>query len=140
MKKNLWFIDVALPVWWTMIIISGSLPGDQVPPLGFWNIDKVAHGAEYCLLAMLLVRFLDRHWNMRVIWMVVTAVGVAALFGGAEEIHQFFIPGRSCSLFDFFADTSGAIAGSLISGRAVFLQQEKAGLSAVDNSKKLSGL
>ena len=31
-----------------------------------------------------------------------------ALFGIADEIHQYFVPGRLCSLFDALLDTCGA--------------------------------
>jgi hypothetical protein len=36
------------------------------------------------------------------------ALLIAALFGVSDEIHQFFVPGRLCSLFDVFLDAAGA--------------------------------
>ena len=36
---------------------------------------------------------------------------LTSLYGIIDEIHQSFTPGRSCSVFDWFADTAGAAAG-----------------------------
>jgi hypothetical protein len=32
------------------------------------------------------------------------AVGLTALYGFSDEVHQFFVPGRACSLFDGIVD------------------------------------
>ncbi|PIN87992.1 hypothetical protein COV12_00840 [Candidatus Woesearchaeota archaeon CG10_big_fil_rev_8_21_14_0_10_32_24] len=39
---------------------------------------------------------------------------IAIAYGITDEIHQFFVPGRSCSLFDFFLDSTGIIFASMI--------------------------
>lgn len=33
------------------------------------------------------------------------------LFAASDEIHQYFVPGRSCELRDFLIDLAGAAAG-----------------------------
>ncbi|PKN29168.1 MAG: hypothetical protein CVU64_09600 [Deltaproteobacteria bacterium HGW-Deltaproteobacteria-21] len=42
---------------------------------------------------------------------VILAIGMA--YGLSDEIHQFFVPNRSTSLADFFADTLGVAAAIL---------------------------
>jgi hypothetical protein len=37
----------------------------------------------------------------------VLAIVIAALFGIIDEIHQSFVPCRSCSIYDWFADVAG---------------------------------
>lgn len=34
---------------------------------------------------------------------------IAVFYGISDEIHQYFVPGRHCSLHDVFADTFGAL-------------------------------
>ena len=37
-----------------------------------------------------------------------------SLYGIIDEIHQSFVPGRSCSFLDWCADTLGALLGSIV--------------------------
>ncbi|MBR4006000.1 MAG: VanZ family protein [Treponema sp.] len=39
---------------------------------------------------------------------------VISLYGIVDEIHQSFVPGRSCSFMDWCADTVGALIGSTL--------------------------
>ena len=75
------------------------------------NSDKMGHFLVYGLLATLLVR-LDRSplgW-----WL---ALLVTSPYGVSDEWHQSFVPGRSCELGDWVADTAGgALAIALYSG------------------------
>jgi VanZ family protein/UDP-2,3-diacylglucosamine pyrophosphatase LpxH len=75
-------------------------------------LDKLAHASVFGALAF----FLDlafrksRHdWPMhrRHLWVF---LGVA-FYGATDEWHQYFVPGRDCSFFDWLADASGAALG-----------------------------
>jgi VanZ family protein len=37
---------------------------------------------------------------------------IAAVYGIVDEIHQYFVPGRDCSPWDWVADALGAAAGA----------------------------
>lgn len=74
--------------------------------------DKLAHTAIYALLGALWV------WPW---WRRLQANGgrwfagwqpwaLAAGFGACDEIHQSFVPGRSCDAADWLADALGAAA------------------------------
>ncbi|RJP18105.1 MAG: VanZ family protein [Deltaproteobacteria bacterium] len=56
---------------------------------------------------------------------VAFAVAFVALFGAVDEIHQFWIPGRSMDIFDWAADFAGGGSGAFFSaiaaGRVRFL-------------------
>ena len=43
------------------------------------------------------------------------------LYAVSDEIHQSFVPGRSCELRDMLIDTSGALAGMLASMLVFFI-------------------
>jgi hypothetical protein len=81
--------------------IFGESCRSHVAGLGFNQSDKVAHFFVYGLLATLLVR-LGRGPRARGLALLATA-----LFGASDEWHQSFVPGRTCELGDWIADTSG---------------------------------
>ncbi len=70
---------------------------------GVSNFDKIAHFSVYGLLATLLVR-LGR--GPRAVWLALLAT---SLYGVSDEWHQSFVPGRSCEVADWMADTLGAV-------------------------------
>ncbi len=98
----------------TAIFTVSSLPNPQI---GGETPDYILHALEYFLLALLLIRlFLARqflsdgkrdftNWQQVCLLGVIIAVG----YGVTDEIHQYFVPGRYCSLSDVFSDTVGAI-------------------------------
>ena len=100
------------PIGYMMaIFFVSALPS---PSLGIDTPDYVLHALEYFLLALLLIRLLlSRHgfetgfpaWQRACL----TGVLIAILYSLSDEIHQYFIPGRHCSLQDVLADTVGAM-------------------------------
>ena len=42
------------------------------------------------------------------------AIAIAIIYGIFDEIHQFFVPGRVCSLFDVGVNTTGILISSMI--------------------------
>lgn len=66
--------------------------------------DKVGHAAAYTVLGALLTLATGRVW---------VAVLVSALFGVSDEIHQYFVPGRTAEVLDVVADAAGALVGAL---------------------------
>jgi VanZ family protein len=76
--------------------------------------DKVLHFGEYAILALLAFRAIRSVNRQLPVWVTfaITLLGVAFL-GGADELYQRLIPFRDSSWFDFLADLSGGLAGSL---------------------------
>jgi len=107
------------PAWrWTAaaacavgIFALSSLPGPDIPRANIPQIDKAAHLAVYCLFAGLLWWALT---GSRSRWPVTVAVVVAALYGVTDEVHQYFVPGRTMSSFDWLADAAGACLWAVI--------------------------
>jgi VanZ family protein len=67
------------------------------------SFDKVAHFSVYGLLGTLTLRGLGtRRWAHGL------AIAAVSLFGASDEWHQSFVPGRSCEVADWVADTLGA--------------------------------
>ena len=42
------------------------------------------------------------------------SLGAGALYAVSDEIHQIFVPGRSCQAFDVLIDSSGVLTGTII--------------------------
>src|SRR5207237_4449894 len=79
---------------------------------------KLAHFAEYVVLSILLYRALrgGRRWNVRA---AAFAVLIAGLYAVSDELHQWFVPGRTAATMDCLIDVSGALAGQgLLAARA----------------------
>ncbi|HVS53451.1 MAG TPA: VanZ family protein [Opitutaceae bacterium] len=94
-RKLLWpFVVAGLVVW--------ASNHSQVASPDIHGSDKVAHFCVYGLLATLVCRI---GGTMRAaIWALI----VTSAFGATDEWHQSFVPGRTCDVFDWLADTSGA--------------------------------
>lgn len=101
-----------LTAFWRLVFWLGTaavtalslLPQDALPPLPDIN-DKIEHAGAYVMLALVAgpawPRF-DAHARIAVALIVL---------GGAIEIAQLWIPGRSAEWGDFAADILGVLAG-----------------------------
>lgn len=99
------------PVIVTMAAIFGlsSVPGQSLPPGSLWSYDKFLHALEYAFLSVLWARALARESGFS--WLV---VGIVALYGVSDELHQSFTPGRDASGLDVVADAVGAVLGAAV--------------------------
>lgn len=81
------------------------------PLLNSFIVRKFAHFFEYAALGFLIgcALFLSRRRFSPVI-----SVICSALYSISDEIHQYFVPGRACRIFDVGVDTLGALTGTLI--------------------------
>lgn len=96
-------------VWAAGLLTATSWPNPHVPdvPEG----DKVVHLVMYAGLAWLVARAIPAAVRgLRTYLLLLIAVSV---FGAVDEWHQMFIPGRSASVSDWLADTTGAAIGAL---------------------------
>ena len=100
-------------------LFQGILPIDRETMV--FIVRKGAHFAEYTILGGFLVPAVtewmavdktpvpDSVRNIRIIsWLVGT------LYAVTDEIHQFYVPGRSCELRDIGIDSCGVLAGVLV--------------------------
>ena len=53
-------------------------------------------------------------WRSHVWRVVFIITGISVLYGITDELHQYFVPGRDCSIFDLTADAIGGFSGALI--------------------------
>jgi VanZ family protein len=80
---------------------------------GILGFDKFQHLFAYLVLSAAVGLWISpASWRKRrVLGFFLTAV-IASIYGVADEIHQYFTPGRDCNIWDWIADTLGTILGA----------------------------
>lgn len=81
-------------------------------------IRKLAHYLEFAALGALLSNaFYFTFEKQKPILSFISGV----LYAASDEIHQLFVDGRACRLFDVFIDSLGVISGIIFFGVVLFL-------------------
>lgn len=83
-------------------------------------IRKLAHYTEYLILGLLVVNLLKDYHNK---YLVISII-ICILYATSDEIHQLFVPGRSCQFLDILIDTLGSITGTYLY-KLLFLKDTK---------------
>ncbi|MEG0377247.1 MAG: VanZ family protein [Eubacterium sp.] len=73
-------------------------------------IRKAAHASIYCGLSILVYFAIDTINLKRVSKISITGV-ICLLYAASDELHQRFVPGRSCEFRDMCIDFGGALLG-----------------------------
>ncbi len=88
--------------------------------------DKLIHFLEYGLLCFMIC------WSVfsfsirtKHIYIVIIAICITSLYGLLDEIHQYFTPHRSMDIFDWLADTAGAVTAGFFWKMLVYKLQRK---------------
>lgn len=76
-------------------------------------VRKTAHFSIYTCLGALLYTF-SKTFKGKEKAKVFASIALAFLYACSDELHQHFVPGRSCEFRDVCIDTCGAIFGILI--------------------------
>ncbi len=90
-------------------------PIEQFGRIEYWQhiVRKIAHFCIYGCLGMLCLGALYQHkmkfWNRPI-----AAVLISCAYAISDEVHQRFVPGRSCELRDICIDTVGAVVAVLV--------------------------
>lgn len=74
-------------------------------------VRKLAHFSIYTVGGMLLLS-LVKTYTKQMPWLYAWFIGTG--YAITDEIHQYFIPGRSCELRDVMIDSSGVITGIIL--------------------------
>lgn len=110
MGRIYWFLALG---WAGLIFFSSSLSIPPTPPTIPFQ-DKVVHFVLYGVLAGLLFGGFFRQRGWLTINAAFWAFLLASLYGVTDELHQLFVPLRQCDVFDWLADTGGALVSVAI--------------------------
>ncbi len=88
--------------------LSGKEHIDGLP--SFWNADKIVHLICFAGLSF----WVSFGCNISKRSKFYLPVSIVSFYGFIDEFHQSFTPNRSVSVFDWFADTTGAFLGVFV--------------------------
>lgn len=105
-RRVVWPVALAVAITWC----SGrSVEG---LPETFDGSDKLVHFALFGLMATLVAR-IEAVARTRPLGMY-AAIVIVSVFGVTDELHQHFTPGRSMDVWDWVADTLGAVVATVL--------------------------
>ena len=88
----------------------------------FYSIRKLAHLTVFCILQLISFNILRSNGKSIIkssIYSILIVIGYATF----DEIHQYFVPGRSCQITDVFIDTLGGLTGLLMCYITIFIKR-----------------
>jgi len=117
------------------IFIESSIPNDAFPKLDFELSDKIIHFIIYFVLFILFYISLNNQNKFVFIssYSLLIALFFTLIYGAGDEIHQYFVPNRTCDLYDWISDAVGALSAYII---LIFIIKYKTGI----NSKHIAQL
>ncbi len=78
------------------------------------NVRTCAHFVEFMVLGLLSYQFFRAYYDRKSIYKILIPVAGSIAYAITDELHQLFVPGRACDIFDVMVDTAGIITGVLI--------------------------
>lgn len=82
---------------------------------GVLGVDKVQHLLAYAVLAVGVAFWFSRtRWRAHPVLTLLAVACISSLYGVTDEVHQHFVPGRTCNAWDWLADTAGAAIGAAL--------------------------
>ncbi len=77
-------------------------------------VRKSAHFCIYMLLSISASMFIDTFKYISNTYRKAISFLICIIYAASDEIHQFFVPGRSCQVFDILVDSMGVLCGIII--------------------------
>ncbi len=117
--------------WFFLVLLLICLPGDDLPKSDNWMnaimFDKWVHIGLFGTLAFLFMRpfaisTLAKEKIVKILVKIALSVSIWGLT--TEFIQKFFVPGRSFDMWDWAADSAGALLAFLVSLKIYNLRQK----------------
>ena len=88
-------------------------------------VRKVAHFSEYFCVGLLSYSLVLLWWKGKV-WSGRVLIGMQLLLSASlDEIHQYFVKGRSCEIRDMLIDSGAALLAVIIITAVIKIEREK---------------
>ena len=111
-----------------VIFVLSSIPGNYYPKVDFKFSDKIVHIILYSALSSAFYISIRKQNKVGLFseHAFIFSIVLSALYGISDEFHQYFVPNRSCDVYDMIANTIGAtIAITIIYLYLKFRKKEK---------------
>lgn len=108
-KKIDIFMRLSFIICASLIFFLSSQAKLPSPIKPFFGLDKIFHIIAFGAFAFTLTFwFKTENWISKAQKYVLLVICITVLYGLSDEIHQYFVPNRSSSVYDLLADTLGA--------------------------------
>jgi VanZ family protein len=93
------------------IFIESSFPSDAYPDFEFEFTDKLIHFGIYFILFLAFNYSFDNQVKFSIInkYSLTASLICTTFYGATDEIHQYFVIGRSSDFYDWVADLLGGL-------------------------------
>jgi len=104
------FVRYRLPalIYAVALFWASSLSRIPLPKIGLQFQDKMFHAVAYGVFSYLIYRALANPQPL-VRRLHLWAAGLGILYALSDEVHQYFVPGRSSEALDLLADAVGIV-------------------------------
>jgi len=108
--KNYLYYHFPWQMLLVIIFILSSISQQNLPDFTREVSDKILHFIVFGLLGFFMIHSFKNSYSQVIQkyaagWAIIFTSG----YGIVDELHQILVPGRSCSLGDWLADTAGAL-------------------------------
>lgn len=104
-------------LWAVLIFLLCSIPGKDIPGAGWMEVislDKWVHFGIFAILMIFILHAIRRQYSAeswrfdgRWVWLIAVVI-----YGGLTELYQhWMLADRTADVYDFIANTAGAIIG-----------------------------
>ena len=109
-------VAAAMLIFYVSSLEDIDLPLDEIS----FN-DLIFHFMAYFVfgLSLLVAAYPWQHKRPYPVSTLVVLILIGVAFAASDEIHQYFVPGRTCTLADFLADSAGVVFSILIGNRFI---------------------
>ncbi len=107
-----WLLVLSL-AWMALIFTLSAQSSVQIPAL-FFQQDKALHSLLFGTLGFLLALLVMSDATRPTLWHVLMVSLLVTGYGGLDEFHQSFVPGRTPDILDLAADTSGGLVSAFL--------------------------
>ncbi|MDD3627989.1 MAG: VanZ family protein [bacterium] len=116
MNKKFYIYHLPFILYLILIFVLSSIPGDNLPEVGFELNDKFIHAGIYFiafLLSYLSFANIEKPSFISKNPLALSLI-ITILYGLSDEFHQALVPNRSAEVYDFLADVGGSMLGMIL--------------------------
>lgn len=85
-------------------------------------VRKMAHFSIYTIGGIILINLVRTYTKKNKAWLY--AWGIGTIYAATDELHQYFVPGRSCQITDVILDSAGVVTGILIVVLVIYIKEK----------------
>ncbi len=109
------FTWIPVLLYASIIFYNSAQPQPNLPSIIFLNLDDlILHFLEYVPFGFLLARAVKGTRSFEPFHSLILPFVAGSTYGITDEVHQYFVIGRTLSPFDAVADSAGVLVGVIL--------------------------